>query len=245
MKHESPGIDHQFIRDTVRAFMKDQDISYAELGRILAPHRTTTAGQTRKGQEFFNKEYDLRVMPVATLDELPEESEALFVVALVNGRLHIRIFDAIGRRVVDADEAELTGGKELSRLKELLGKIPTPTGLELPEDIKREIIDKATLVTDYSRKENYALKVDELERVANRMGISPKDLLRPSWVNFHQHGPHAQQFIQQGARSTIRIGNTGQVVNEPSPLKDNDEYEEFLEFRKWKRMWQHYAEHTA
>ena len=64
--------------------------------------------------------YDLRMMPVAAADGLVNEGRNLVIVALVGTDLHIRIFDASGKKVVDKAESELVSGETLAALKKQL-----------------------------------------------------------------------------------------------------------------------------
>ncbi|HRI39987.1 MAG TPA: hypothetical protein PLO50_15635, partial [Nitrospira sp.] len=53
----------------------------------------------------------------ATASQLPTSGRSLVVVALIDLRLHIRIFDTSGKQVVDKAERQLADGPELSGLK--------------------------------------------------------------------------------------------------------------------------------
>jgi phage tail-like protein len=88
----------------------------------------------------YNGGYDLRLMSVATTDELVGEGQSLVIVALVSTALHIRIFDASGEKVVDKAESELTSGDALTKLKQLLVSDPDERSLR----DRHEIIGYAT-----------------------------------------------------------------------------------------------------
>ena len=92
-------------------------------------------------------ESDLKLMSVITPAELTQAGESLIVVALVDDYLHIRVFDADGQEVVDKPEAELVSGQDFTYLKELLNEDPFPDASELSEEMKREIIEKATAIS--------------------------------------------------------------------------------------------------
>lgn len=66
---------------------------------------------------------DLRLMDAPKdLSELPEQGRDLVIVARLNDRLHFRIFDSDGKRVVDTGDDQWTDGEpHLAGLKSLLG----------------------------------------------------------------------------------------------------------------------------
>jgi hypothetical protein len=92
--------------------------------------------------------YDLRLMSVATVDGLVNEGRNLVVVALVSTNLHIRIFDANGKRVIDKAENQLMSGETLTTLKKQLNPLPDESGLS-PER-KQKIIRDATSIAGYT-----------------------------------------------------------------------------------------------
>jgi len=63
-------------------------------------------------------DYSLRLMAVATPEDLVDSGRNLVVVAMVGHNLHIRIFDATGEQVVDKTEGELAAGDALTALKQ-------------------------------------------------------------------------------------------------------------------------------
>lgn len=73
-----------------------------------------------------SERYDLCVRSVDSSDRLPNEGRNLVIVALVGTDLHIRIFDANGKRAVDkAAENELISGETLTALtKEAVESTP-------------------------------------------------------------------------------------------------------------------------
>jgi hypothetical protein len=97
--------------------------------------------------------YDLQLMSVAKPDDLPETGFSQVVVALADGKLHIRIFDNAGQEVVDKVETEIPSGKDLTSLKDFLKKKPFPNAAKLPQTKKREIIKAATIVSGYNLPE--------------------------------------------------------------------------------------------
>ncbi|MBA5868944.1 MAG: hypothetical protein GDA68_02895 [Nitrospira sp. CR2.1] len=93
--------------------------------------------------------YNLRLRLVKATRELEDQGRNLVIVALVDGKLHIRIFDGSGKKVVDKAENELLGGDALADLKQRLMPLPDESRLSLQE--KREIIDHATSIAGLTR----------------------------------------------------------------------------------------------
>jgi hypothetical protein len=61
--------------------------------------------------------YSVRFQSAATRADLPSDKRALVIVALIDLKLHIRIFDTDGKQVVDKAEDELLSGEYLTALK--------------------------------------------------------------------------------------------------------------------------------
>ncbi|MFH0341639.1 MAG: DUF4424 family protein [Chromatiales bacterium] len=98
---------------------------------------------------IIDQGYDLGLMSIATANNLVNEGRNLIIVALVGTELHIRIFDASGKRVVDKGEHELIDGEGgetlLTALKERLKR----SGLS--KEDKELIIERATSIAGYTR----------------------------------------------------------------------------------------------
>ena len=109
--------------------------------------------------------YDLRLMSVASTNELPSQSverpeRSQVVVALVSGELHVRIIDVHIRRsresnrfeyrtVIDKSEDQLVDGQEKTDLHNLLNQAPFPDTAAMSPETQREIIDKASFISEY------------------------------------------------------------------------------------------------
>ncbi|HYQ92412.1 MAG TPA: hypothetical protein VES89_10155, partial [Candidatus Competibacteraceae bacterium] len=116
---------------------------------------------------------DLRLLSVDTADNLVNEGRNLVIVALVDTNLHIRIFDANGKRVVDKAEDELMSGEMLTTLKKQLNPLPDESGLS-PEK-KQKIIRDATSIAGHTQQprskpqfsqqsRRVAIFIDDLDR---------------------------------------------------------------------------------
>jgi CubicO group peptidase (beta-lactamase class C family) len=93
--------------------------------------------------------YDLRLMSVAAANGLVSKGRDLVVVALVGTRLHIRIFDARGKMIVDKAENELVGGDKLTALKKQLS--PFPDQSDLSGTVQQQMIADATSIAGHTR----------------------------------------------------------------------------------------------
>jgi hypothetical protein len=64
--------------------------------------------------------YDLHLQSVLRAEDIVAQGRNLVVAAAVGSRLHVRVFDSSGARVVDSAEGELAGLERLAALKEKL-----------------------------------------------------------------------------------------------------------------------------
>jgi hypothetical protein len=99
-------------------------------------------------RKWLGNEWDLRLMSVAATKDLLDVGRNLIIVALVGADLHIRIFDASGKKVVDKAESELISGEILTALKKRLN--PFPDESSLSKEDKQEIIRNATSIADHT-----------------------------------------------------------------------------------------------
>jgi hypothetical protein len=98
--------------------------------------------------ERFITGYHLHLKSVAGAGGLTNTGRNLVIVALVGIDLHIRIFDATGKMVLDKAENELVIGDTLTALKNLLTTTPNESGLS--KDQKQKIIRDATLIAGHT-----------------------------------------------------------------------------------------------
>ncbi len=108
--------------------------------------------------ERFISGYNLRLRLVDTIDGLDDKGRNLVIVALVKPKpqeppklqepkLHIRIFDGNGTKVIDKEEDALISGKTLTDLKNQLTPIPAEPGLS--KEQKQQIVTDATLIAGH------------------------------------------------------------------------------------------------
>jgi hypothetical protein len=120
--------------------------------------------------------YELRLMSVAAVDDLPDDGRNLVIVALVGTDLHIRIFDG-NRTIVDKAEPNLISGKTLTDLKELLASPPDVSSLS--QEQKEKIIRDATSIAGHTLARTLAdLKLQDFPPNALSDGIR----IRPNFV---------------------------------------------------------------
>ncbi|HKI21558.1 MAG TPA: hypothetical protein VKA15_26930, partial [Isosphaeraceae bacterium] len=102
--------------------------------------------------------YDLQVMsPLNDASGIPTEGEKLVIVAIVGHVLHFRIFDDLGKVVVDTDEKRRT--EHAAKIDELKRKLPSLwLPHELTESEKAEVIPAVTTIVDHSLKPLPGLK---------------------------------------------------------------------------------------
>lgn len=110
--------------------------------------------------------YGLRLMSVASTNELPSQSverpeSSQVVVALVSGQLHVRIIDVHIRRsqetnrfeyrtVINKTESQLLDGPDKTDLINLLNQAPFPDAASISPETQREIIDKAIAISEHT-----------------------------------------------------------------------------------------------
>jgi len=92
--------------------------------------------------------YDLKLMSVDAAAGLLNAGRNLIIVALVGTDLHVRIFDANGKKVIDKAENELVSGDTLTALKKRLN--PFLDEPSLSKENKQEIIRNATSIAGHT-----------------------------------------------------------------------------------------------
>ena len=103
--------------------------------------------------------YDLHFMNVPSEDDLPTDGETDVIVAIADGELRIRIFDAQGKEAVDKFESgrdstdrrrvtKFEDGPEVAILKQYV--LSTPDASSLTEQERLRVLDMALSATDHS-----------------------------------------------------------------------------------------------
>ena len=119
----------------------------------LTPPYVTVVDENGGSFQFLPvyKPYDVSLMSVTSLGELPGTGTSEVVIALVNDDLHIRIFDTTGMQVVDKAENEMLPGQDMDDLKDLVAN--TPANFSHRE--RRTAIAKASAITGYTINYQY------------------------------------------------------------------------------------------
>ena len=102
--------------------------------------------------EYSDQKYELQLTTAETLENLVADGTSLVVVALVGTDLHLRVFDAEGRMIVNRGGLQLVAGPELSGLQDAVRE---HGGGEAAEELssleKEDIIDLAFSLAGQSR----------------------------------------------------------------------------------------------
>lgn len=103
----------------------------------------------------LNNAYDLRLVRVDTLADLPTQGKRLVIVAEIAEVLHFRIFDAAGVQTVNIDESELTSkATEIANLRSRLNNLWSTTNL-LNSD-KNTVVASVSTIVGYDQNEEAA-----------------------------------------------------------------------------------------
>jgi hypothetical protein len=120
------------------------------IGR-LSKHDVTPFVYPTPTEEDMSEMWDLRLMSITATKDLLDVGRNLIIIAFVGTDLHIRIFDAGGKKVIDKTESELISGDILTALKKRLN--PFPDGSSLSKEDKQEIIRNATSIAGHTSSE--------------------------------------------------------------------------------------------
>ncbi len=108
----------------------------------------TVAGTSQISSNL--QDYELDLMEVNALGELPSGGAARVILALVNSDVHVRVFDSTGEMFIDKSEDELAGGADLTYLKNFLNTNPFPDESGLSPSVISNLIEKTRLVSGYA-----------------------------------------------------------------------------------------------
>lgn len=153
--------------------------------------------------------YNLRLMSVATTDELVDEGQSLLIVALVGKALHIRIFDVSGEQVVDKAQSELIAGKALTQLRRRLAPFPDESNLSQMD--RQEIIKYATSSAGYTPQEDPTTLAANAHKVTTKI-VSLEEL---------KAGSHSSPFfpaltLEKGQKTSDKA----KVIDVPKKLRN-------------------------
>ena len=160
------GITLTALKQRLNSFPDNSSLSEKDKQEIIQD-ATSIAGQPDEWElhgflltpESQVYPYDLFLMSVPSTNGLLNQGRNLMVVALVGTDLHIRIFDANGKKLIDKAESDLVSGVTLTALKQRLS--PFPDNASLPDQDKQKIIRDAASVASLELPHHFM--VDEFE----------------------------------------------------------------------------------
>lgn len=160
---------------------------------------------------MYSTGYDLRWMLVDASDGLLNEGRNLVIVALVGTELHIRIFDANGKRVIDKAENELISGETLKALKKQLNPLPDESGLSQEE--KQKFVRNATSIAGHT----HSTDGEKKSIIARGLVITgPGPSKKPQNINVphHAHLLYGDNFWEKAdwVGSNLRYNGDDPVV---------------------------------
>jgi hypothetical protein len=141
------GADDNMIHAQI-SIQNNRARNCGEFAAIAGSKNVQVVGNQIHHTVALSSGYALSLMSVATTDDLVGVGTKLVIVALVGTNLHIRIFDAIGVKVIDKTESELVSGEVLTTLKRRLNPVPVESDLSIED--KDKIISNATLIAGYA-----------------------------------------------------------------------------------------------
>ncbi|MGK0188953.1 MAG: hypothetical protein ACI9R3_004769 [Verrucomicrobiales bacterium] len=106
------------------------------------------------------KIYQLEFQSVENVDDLLSNGRNTIVIAMVDGRLHIRIFGVDGSVMADKGELELAAGNELLSLKDEMKNSPIPSADALGPETRDETIKNALFAAGFSEPRKYPIEVE-------------------------------------------------------------------------------------
>lgn len=123
------------------------------MGANATPAATSSGSVNTDGEKVYRNVifdyYELQLLSVATVGELPATGTAQMIVALVGSNLHVRIYNTEGVLVMDKTESALMAGDFLGELKDLVSLSPLPTVGSLPNSQKQLTIEQAAVISGY------------------------------------------------------------------------------------------------
>jgi len=132
---------------------KDRDVI-----RTVKPHGLSAEAYIcwKRDRELIG--YGLQMSSVDGIDDLPNSGSSLVIVAQIDDRLHVRIFDPGGEKVIDKDEDHLFAGEALADLKAIPASY-YDSGVPLTE--KQNVIGYAAACAGYTWRYAKVVEADK------------------------------------------------------------------------------------
>lgn len=180
---------------------------------VALPFSRPRVQTLRGGVDSSETQYELRLVSASTTAEIIGEGRNLMIVALVDTRLHIRIFDASGKRVVDKAEEDLVSGTVLTALKKRL--TPLPDDSSLSKEDKQKIIEDALFLAGLTRQARLYLKEADVPDFIELKAVRPGAWGNAIAVTARKAGPASFDITisYQGARfeNARQIARLGRI----------------------------------
>lgn len=158
-----------------------------------------------KARELWNP-YDLSVVRVNSVSELPATGKNLVVIALVNSELYVRICNNAGQNVDNKTATALEQNERLEAFKkEVEAQLATLKPSELPKDVKLKLISTATVFAGHAFSESKTSP----EKVMHYMSIMSLAWLKNICANLFESYPHRENlpdFVLVALGSPTRLG---------------------------------------
>ena len=116
----------------------------------------------------ISTEFDLNLISVENVTQLPQTGEDVVVIADVNNRLHFRIFDSEGKIILNDGESELPQFQnEIDQVRKDLGDLWNQP--ELSDENKADILKTITPISDFALSTNAQLTGESTNTVAGNI----------------------------------------------------------------------------
>ena len=147
---------------------------------------------------------DVRLMPsLMALNDIPNDGEDLIILAAVSGALHIRMFDDVGKMVVDTDESRLSDrAGQVEVLKKQVADLWPPHKLTPNE--KRQLIALVAAIVGHNPENAKGLAT---MRVAKRVSLDSARhwILDPAKARVNAIAGFVSQTGEQGKLGLFKI----------------------------------------
>ena len=113
---------------------------------------------------FHTSEFDLNLMSVDGVADLPTKKTSMVVLANVRDKLHLRVFAADGHKLIDKSESQFIADEADSSTQRLLTSAEQSDGTKLSTEKRNELINSAFKLAGYDRN---SVRKDLIEKIKN------------------------------------------------------------------------------
>ncbi|GGC79738.1 DNA polymerase [Vreelandella lutescens] len=140
------GADRKSAKSSFKAFTKYEEWKNS----VWSEFRRNERIGTLNGNYYKRDVYDLKLMSVDNLKRLANSAASLVIVAMVSNKIHVRIFDEKGKKVIDKSEKQISSKDGFTEFCQQLKFFYNKDCLSF--DNQQEVIKLAMSITGYSRK---------------------------------------------------------------------------------------------